>query len=194
MSSSADPQALALTRLPDTALVVEARSILERAAPPTLVEHSLRTFLLGRAYGRRRGIDHDEEGLLLAALFHDLGFCPEHRNRRLPFQVVGSRALREFLAEHGTDPQRISPLVDAIDFHMQMWPRWAKGNVAGLLQVGAWMDVTGLRRWSLRGDARSIEGAHPRHGIGLRFYGFLLGSFGSLGSCVGTMFPERFRA
>jgi hypothetical protein len=194
MSSNVDLEAEALTRLPDTALVLEARGILERAAPPTLVQHSLRTFLLGRAYGRLRSIDYDEEGLLLAALFHDLGFCPEHRNRRLPFQVVGSRALREFLADQGTDPQRISPLVDAIDFHMQMWPRWSKGNAAGLLQVGAWMDVTGLRRWSVRHDARIIERAHPRHGIGFRFYGFLLGSFGSLGSCVGTMFPGSFRA
>ncbi len=193
MSTHVDLQAEALTRLPDTSLVQEARGILERAASPTLVHHSLRTFLLGRAYGRARGLDYDEEGLLLAALFHDLGFCPEHRNGKLPFQVVGSRALRKFLADQGADPQRISPLVDAIDFHMQMWPRWSKGNEAGLLQVGAWMDVTGLRRWSLRHEARAIEHAHPRHGIGFRFYGFLFASFGSVGSCVGTMFPGSFR-
>lgn len=194
MSSRVGLDDKAITTLPDTPLVREAQAILERAAPATLVAHSLRTFMYGRAYGQRQGIDHDDEDLLLAALFHDLGFCPEHRNPRLPFQIVGSRALRQFLADKGTDPQRISPLVDAIDFHMQLWPRWSRGGVVGLLQVGAWMDITGLRRWGIRREARAIEGAHPRDGIRLRFYGFLFGSFGSVGSCVGTLFPGRYRA
>ncbi|MCA9706077.1 MAG: HD domain-containing protein [Myxococcales bacterium] len=183
-----------VTLLPDTPLVREARGILERAAPSTLVAHSIRSFLYGRAYGRSHAMGcDDEEGLLLAALFHDLGFCPEHQDRRLPFQVVGSRALREFLSEQGTEPERISALVDAIDFHMQLLPRWSKGNTAGLLQVGAWMDITGLRRWGISSDARTIEGAYPRDGIRLRFYGFLFGSFGGVGSCVGTLFPGRYR-
>lgn len=182
-----------LTRLPDTPLIREARSILERAAPGPLLDHSIRSFLFGRAYGREQGIDCDEEDLLLAALFHDLGLCADHRDPRVPFQIVGSRALRAFLAEHGVAPARIEPLVDAIDFHLQMLPRWGKGPAAGLLQVGAWMDITGLRRRGIRDRARVIESAYPRGGLRTRFYGLLFGSFGSVGACLGTLFPARYR-
>ncbi len=193
MTNEAGPTA-DITSLPDTALVREARGILEHAAPPTLVDHSIRTFLFGRAYGRNNDIDCDDEDLLLAALFHDLGFCPAHHDPALPFQVVGSRALREFLVGKGTESERVSPLVDAIDFHMQLWPRWSKGNAAGLLQVGAWMDITGLRRFGIREHARNVEAAYPRDRIRTQFYGLLFRSFGSLGACVGTMFPSRYRA
>lgn len=193
MTQHPDPGNEPLTRLPDTPLVREAQALIERAEPQSLIDHNLRSFLFGRAYGRKQGIDFDEEGLLLAALFHDLGLSADHRDPNLPFTIVGSRALRAFLAERGVAPERIEPLVDAIDFHMQMRPRWASGGAAGLLQVGAWMDITGLRRWGMRGDARAIEAAYPRDNIRTRFYGFLFGSFGSVGACVGTLFPGRYR-
>jgi hypothetical protein len=189
-----DPGPETLTRLPDTPLVREAQALLERAASRSLIDHSVRSFLFGRAYGRKHGIDCDEEDLLLAALFHDLGLCPDHRDPSVPFTIAGSRALRAFLAERGAAPGRIEPLVDAIDFHMQMRPRWASGPAAGLLQVGAWMDITGLRRRGMRDDARVIESAYPRDDIRTRFYGLLFGSFGSVGACIGTLFPGRYRA
>lgn len=182
-----------LTRLPDTPLVREAQALIERAEPRSLIDHNLRSFLFGRAYGRKHGIDFDEEGLLLAALFHDLGLSADHRDPKLPFTIVGSRALRAFLTERGVEPERIEPLVDAIDFHLQMRPRWDSGGTAGLLQIGTWMDITGLRRRGVRSDARIIEGAYPRDDIRTRFYGLLFGTFGSVGACVGTLFPGRYR-
>jgi hypothetical protein len=180
-----------LVQLPDTPLVREARSLVERAAPPLLLSHSLRCFLLGRAYGRQHKIDCDEEGLLLAALFHDLGLAAAHRNPQLPFQRVGSQALRQFLTERGVAAERSSPLAEAIDFHMQLLPRWSRGPAAGLLQVGAWMDITGLRTWSIGSDAKAIAAAYPRGDLRFRFYGMVLGSIGSLGSCLGILFPGR---
>jgi len=182
-----------VSTLPDPPLVREARRIIEQAAPRSLLDHSIRTFLLGRAYGQAHGIECDEEGLLLAALFHDLGLCGDRRDPRLPFQIVGSRALRAFLGERGVAPDRIEPMVDAIDFHMQLRPRWSKGTTVGLLQVGAWMDITGLRRRGVRAAARAIEAAYPRDDIRFRFYGLLLRSFGSAGACLGVVFPGRYR-
>ena len=44
---------------------------------------------------------------------------------------------------------------------MQMLPKWQKGPTVGLLQVGAWMDVTGLRQWSVSREAREIAEAYP---------------------------------
>lgn len=182
-----------VTALPDTPLVREAREVIEKAAPRQLVDHSIRSFLFGRAYGRARGIDCNEEDLLVAALFHDLGFCPDYRDPRSPFPVVGSRAMRAFLTERGVAADRIAPMVDAIDFHMRMRLQIARGPAAALLQAGAWMDITGLRRGRVRGQARAIEAAYPRGDIRTRFYRLLFGSFGSVGACVGVFFPGRYR-
>jgi hypothetical protein len=176
--------------LPDSALVREARGIADAALDAMLVAHSCRAFLLGRAYGRARGIDFDEEGLCLAALFHDLGLAPGRRDPRTPFTVAGSRALEAFLRDRG-DAGRATPLVEAIDFHMQLLPRWSKGNVAGLLQIGAWMDVTRLRRWAVPAQAEAIEARWPREGFGqLAFMRRLLGTFTSLSACAGLVAPR----
>ena len=178
--------------LPDTAVVVEARALLERAASPALYSHTLRTFMLARAFGRHRGTAFDEEDLCLAALFHDLGLCPGHRDPKLPFTCASSRAMRAFLAERSWPAERISPLMDAIDFHMQLFPRWSKGPVAGLLQVGAWMDATGRKRRAIAREAEAIAAAVPR-GPGQPFWVDALPTALMPRSCVGYLFPQLFR-
>ncbi len=180
-------------RHPDTALAREGRAIVSAVLSPAVLNHSLRAFLLGGAHARRSGIDFDDEGLYLAALFHDLGLFPGHRAAGEAFQLASSRELRVFLESHGVPAARIGALTDAIDFHMQLLPRWSRGNVAGLMQVGAWMDVTMLRRWSVRKEARDIARAYPREGIDLEFPRRLLATFTSLAACGGLLLPERFR-
>jgi HD domain len=177
--------------LPDTALSREAHGILSRAAPPELVNHSVRAYLLGKAYGRKMGISFDDEGLYLAALFHDLGLCPAFKDTRFPFQVNSGRALRDFLLGRGVAQERAGALTAAVDFHMQLLPRWSEGNVAGLLQVGAWMDITRLRRRAVKDEVSAVEKIYPRLKIERKFVGMLLGSVGSVGSCLGWVVPPR---
>ena len=55
------------------------------------------------------------------------------------------------------------------------------------------MDITGLRAWSVRPESKAIETAYPRGSIRTRFYSMVFGSFGSAGSCLGILFPERYR-
>ena len=179
--------------LPDTALVAEARSIIEAAAPPSLVAHSLRACLLGGAYGRARAMDFDEEGLLLAALFHDLGLCDGHVDGGRAFTFVSSDALRGFLAARGAPAARITPLCEAIELHMLLLPRFSAGAVVGLLQVGAWMDVTGLRRRAVPDAARAIAAAHPRGDLAPVFRRRLLRSLGSASACLGLIAPGLAR-
>lgn len=183
----------AITRMPDTPLVQEARDLITRAGSPSLVNHSVRSYLLGAAYARKAGMVFDEEGLAAACMLHDLGLCQEHRDGRVPFQFVGARELQRLLEARGAPAERIEPLVEAIELHMQMLPRWSKGNVVGLLQVGAWMDITGLRRLGVRREAAEIEAAFPRERIFTEFPVRLLGSIGGLSSCVGLMFPGVVR-
>jgi hypothetical protein len=177
--------------LPDTPLVSEAMGLALRAMTPALVHHSQRTFLLGAAWATKRKLAFDAEGLALAALFHDLGLCREYANPANAFTFASGRALRIFLEERGVPQVRIEPLVDAITFHMQVFPAWSRGPEAGLLQVGAWMDLTGLRRWSVWSDAREIARRHPRQGIDLSFPLALVRHSWRPRSCLGLLLPER---
>jgi len=180
--------------LPDTALVKSSRKLLERAAPSAIVRHSIRAFLLGRAYARKKNIYFDEEGLALAAVFHDLGLTPEFSDPARPFTFASSRALRLYLKDRSVPAERIELLADAIEQHMQLFPRFSRGPEVGLLQVGAWMDVTGLRRGSVGDEAKEIANRYPREGFDLMFPGALLHSIGSFRACAGLLFPNSVRA
>jgi hypothetical protein len=177
----------------DTPLVREAHAIVSRALAQPILAHSHRVLLLAQTYARAIERDHDEEGLALAALFHDVGLA--HPEPGAPFQVASSRALSAFLCARGVPRERISPLVDAIDFHLSLLPRWSKGPEVGLLQVGAWMDVYGLRRGTIGRDAvAQIEAEHPRTGFAGAFHRALLGSIVSPAACFGLLFPGPYRA
>lgn len=184
---------MAALRTPDTRLATEAEKIVRAALSPAFLNHSLRAFHLASAYAARKGVEHDDEGLYLAGLFHDVGFFEPYASGRRAFQLDSSRALRAFLEERRFPPERIAPLVDAIDFHLQLAPRWSKGNVAGLLQIGTWMDVTMLRRWAVREEAREIAAALPREGLDLAFPRLLWRSMRTLPSCMGLLSPARYR-
>ena len=77
-------------RLPETPLSREAYDAASASAPPEILNHSIRVYLLGKVYALRKDIAFDEEGLYLAALFHDLGLCPAYTDGSRPFQVNGS--------------------------------------------------------------------------------------------------------
>jgi len=179
-----------MNELPDTALVQEATKLVSAALPPTLLRHSQRTFLLGQAYARTQSIGFDAEDLLLAALFHDLGLTDSHADRRKAFTEIGSRVLEDFMTRHG-DAERGRLLARAIDFHMQVLPRWSKGPVVGLLQVGAWMDASRLRSGRVgRARIAEVEAAFPRNGFEPEFNARLRRSLGSFRACARLVFPK----
>jgi hypothetical protein len=179
--------------LPQTPLTREALTRVSAAVDPVILQHSKRSYLLAKAYARNKQIGFDDEGLCLASLFHDLGLSPSLRERGVAFPRTSSGLLAEFLAERGVVEERILPLVDAIDFHMQLLPRWSKGNVAGLMQVGAWMDATGLRRRAVKAEAALIADEIPRADFDRVFRGRLWESLTSWGACVGLLFPKTNR-
>ena len=157
------------------------------------MNHSIRSYLLGKAYAENKQIRFDDEGLCVAALFHDLGLCPAYRDRSRAFPHGASRALRAFLRKHECDEARIASFSDAVDFHFGLFPRWADDPVVGLLHVGAWMDVTRRKRWTVTEKAREVTRAYPRIGFDRRFALDVLRSIGGARSCVGLLFPGRER-
>ncbi len=179
--------------LPDGVLAREATFLVERVLSPDVFRHSLRAFLLAREYAGKRDIAHDEEGLFLASLFHDLGLSDAHRDGRRAFTEIGADALVAFLEERG-EGARGSPLAEAIELHMQLFPRWSRGPEVGLLQVGAWMDVVGLRGSAVGKIARrGIEDLYPRGRFTTAFHARLLRSLGSPRACLRLLFPRHDR-
>jgi hypothetical protein len=180
-----------LKAFPDTALVLEASKLASQTLSPGVLEHSRRTFLLGREYGQKRAMSFDEEGLLLAALFHDFGLADGIRDRKQAFTEVSASKLEEFL--HGRcETSRSSALAEAIELHMQLFPRWSRGPEAGLLQVGAWMDVVGLRRGTVGAEyVEAVESAHPKSGFTVEFHRRFLSSLGSFRACYRLVAPRK---
>lgn len=184
---------MASSRLPDTRLVGEAEAIARAAMPQPILLHSIRTFLLAEAYASAARVAFDAEGLAVASMFHDLGLFPPYRDRRRPFPFNSSRAMLAFLDERGVAAGRAAALVDAVDFHFQFWPPWKAGPEAGLLHVGAYMDVVGLRRRRLRDAADAIDRDYPRAGLLRSFTGGVLRCLGTPVSVAGLFAPGLCR-
>jgi hypothetical protein len=184
---------VAVTELPRTPLTTEAHEAMERVLPPALFRHSVRTFLYGRAWARHHAVSFDEEGLLLVSLFHDAGLCAPYKDTRRAFQFNSGRALAQTLSGLGVDRRRINRLVDAVLHHFQPVPRWSYGPEAGLLHVGAYMDATGLRAWSVaREERRAIRCRYPRRVSTMRLLSLIARSIRGPQSCIGIMLPELY--
>lgn len=179
-------------RMPDSATVTEAVALVRASFDDTLWNHTLRTHLLAAGWAERIGVRFDREQLALACLFHDLGMVPPQRDPAHAFTFAGSRALRDFLHPRGWETRRIEAAAQAIDFHMQLRPRWDLGEVAGLLQVAAWMDVTWLRSRQLREVVEEARRRFDRTGFMLRFNACLLRELASPRRALGLLSPTRW--
>lgn len=154
-------------KIPDTALVKKAEAAVRPLLSTSFYHHSLRTFLLGKSFASRKGIKLDEEDFYLACLFHDVGVSIDGPE---PFMMKSSHQLRDFLTDQAYNPGKINLLSEAIELHMSLIPRWSSSANAGLLQVGAWMDITGLRFWALQKNIREeIKKEYPRGSVDQEF-------------------------
>ena len=89
--------------------------------------------------------------------------------------------------------QRINAMMEAIDFHFQFLPRWDKGEVAGLLQIGAHMDVIGKNSQMIDlNKRREILTQYPKNFFFLEFNLCLFKSISSFSSLIGLFFPETY--
>lgn len=176
-------------RLPDSRLVVAAETMARAVMPAPIFRHSIRTFLLADAYAAAERIAFDREGLAVASLLHDIALFPPYCNPDRPFPFNSSAAMLALLDEHQVPAARAAALVDAIDFHFQLWPQWQAGPEAGLLHIGAYMDMIGFRRRRFRRFAASLDQAYPRDGLLGPFLGGVFGCMRRPVSLFGLFAP-----
>jgi hypothetical protein len=179
--------------LPDSKLVHEAMAISAAAQSAPYMHHSLRVFVLAREVARKKELVFDEEGLLVAALFHDLGLSPTYGDAKQAFPEVGATLLYDFLVAREGET-RAARLADAVDSNMRPFTPWRRGVEAGLLQVGNVIDAFGLKKRLVGKDfIHEVELAFPRLGLdkeGRRAFRASIGSFRSVARLV---FPRRSR-
>ena len=182
-----------MKKLPDIPIINEALNIVKAALSKNIFNHSMRTYLYAQEFAKKRKSIFSEEELLLVALFHDIGFYSPYQIKGKPFQIGSSNALKEYLLTNKKiEPERINAMMEAIDYHFQFRPSWDKGEIAGLLQVGAHMDVMGTKLKSIEKDNRyQILKKYPKNNFFFEFNSCLIKSFTNFDSVRGLFNPEH---
>lgn len=113
-----DPHVIAGIAIPATVLARKTRAVVEAAAPPALVNHSLRAFVLAGLKASHVGVPLDSELVFIACLLHDLGLTQAHMGD--PTQVFEKNSVAfagPFLRQNGYDETRIATVSRGILLH-----------------------------------------------------------------------------
>jgi len=161
------PEALALSAIgyPDTAVSLEAASLLRGQAPAVLTSHCYRTYLFGAALGTRDALRWDPELLFVSAMLHDLGLT-DYIGGQGPFEQRGAAAAESWLLAHGWPDERAAIVGQAIRMHLDVGRAGKQRPEVALLHFGAAADVTGMRLEDIH--PRTVEevlDGHPRAGF-----------------------------
>lgn len=177
----------------DTPIINEALQIVKAALSDNIFNHSMRTYLYAYEFAKKRKSVFSEEELLLVALFHDIGFYSPYQIKGKPFQIGSSNALKEYLLMHKKiQPERINAMMEAIDYHFQFKPKWGKGEIAGLLQVGTHMDVMGTKAKTIEKEKRNqILNEYPKNYFLLEFNTCIIKTVTNFDSIRGLFYPEQ---
>ena len=150
-----------------------ARTALEVATTyctPSLLQHSLRSYLWAAAYGLDRRIGFDVELLYVAALFHDFGLLKEFDSHRIPFEAAGGHVVWVFTAGAGWPIARRVRAAEIVVHHM--WDDVAlEVDAEGhLLALGTSLDISGAGYDAWPTELVSeVVAAHPRHDLATEF-------------------------
>jgi hypothetical protein len=149
-------------RIPDSQVAREAVQVCTAAQPRTIIEHNYRSFIFARALGSLARIDHDQELLFVATMFHDAGAIePDLSEGGRCFTLKGAADAESHATKAGWPADRGAAAAEAITLHLNPSVPVERGPEAHLMHDGVLLDAVGLRAWELRKEA--IEGVRSRH-------------------------------
>lgn len=158
---------------PATQLARQARQLVTDTQQPFLRNHSLRSFLFGRAVAAQQGMqpgkDYDSELMFLICALHDTGLT-EQANTDQRFEVAGADFAARFLEDHGVTDRRVDTVWEAIALHtsphIHESPvfRRRRAPEIGIAQTGIGVDVFGGPDQLPPGYPGRVHAAYPRHG------------------------------
>lgn len=157
-------------RIPDSPMARRAEQMLQETSPEYLVNHSHRTYLWGAILARHDTVDYDEELLYVACLLHDLGLTDqfngadaESQSPSYCFAVEGAKTA-ELMAQQALWPEpRRDSLYEAISLHLNPSVGLEHGPEAHLLNAGAALEVSGMRKWNIDPETvNTVLNRYPR--------------------------------
>jgi hypothetical protein len=148
--------------VPDSTIAGQARELLTAAAPPFLVNHSVRAYAWAVELALHDGLRFDAEILYVSALLHDIGLVPAYDLGGC-FETDGAIAAETFALQAGQPADRARAIYDVIELHMadELPPDSASEVV--LLWDSTGTDVTGYRYADVRrATVAGVLAAYPR--------------------------------
>jgi hypothetical protein len=151
-------------RIPDSRVARDAVEECTQVQPRSIIEHNYRSFIFARALGSLTGMEHDEELLFVATMFHDAGVVePDRSDGGRCFTLKGAADAESHLAAARWPAERCAIAAEAITLHVNPAVPPERGAEAHLLHDGVLLDAVGLRAWNLRREAiELVRARHPR--------------------------------
>lgn len=140
--------------IPDTHIAIASLETCQAVAPPSIINHSLRTYFWGHILAMQNGLTVDAETFYVMSLWHDLGLCNEYHHKdgvSKCFAVAGGRAAGEFVKLHSTSAQA-QEVEAAIIRHINLIVPPEDGILNHLLHAATMLDVVGTRIDELHPD------------------------------------------
>lgn len=161
-----NPKVWRAIEAPNGRLTDLAWALAREHQPVWLVNHCLRTYAWGQAFGVVAGINPDREALFAASMLHDAGLTPVAAEPPGHcFALRGARYARRTL-DGVTDANTVNVVADAIARHLDLQVEVRDGVEAHLLQAGAMADVLGHKLAGLPKSVRQhVLSMHPRVGM-----------------------------
>jgi hypothetical protein len=159
------PREVAGIMLPDSKLAREATDFVRGLSAPIVLNHVLRTYVLGALLGRAGNLTFDNELFYLGAVLHDLGQTERFMGKQR-FEVDGADAAAEFLTDKGIQKEWIEVVWDAVALHTSLGIVHRKRPEIALVSAGAGADVLGFGIDQLpRATVAQVIAAFPRPGF-----------------------------
>lgn len=154
-------------RIPDSKVARDAVEACNAAQPPTIMEHNYRSFIFARALGALDGIEHDEELLFVATMFHDAGALePDLTDGGRCFTLKGAQDAEAHGGRAGWPEDRCTGAAEAITLHINPAVPPEQGPEAHLMHDGVLLDAVGLRAWEIQKQGiERVRSSHPRLGF-----------------------------
>ncbi|MFE6774764.1 HD domain-containing protein [Streptomyces sp. NPDC057702] len=157
-------------RVPDGHAVEAARLVCTEYADDALYHHSVRSYFFGAAWAEARGLDFDNELLLVSALLHDLALTPPFDSHTVAFEDASGHLARLFTAGLGWPTARRDRAAEIIVLHMREAVSPEEDVESRLLQVGTSADVSGGGLDAFDTDfTKALVDAYPRLGFAESF-------------------------
>lgn len=145
--------------LPDDPLSVQVLDFARSHVAPSILNHSVRTYLHAVSVAAREGVEHDPAVLFHACALHDIGTAAAF-DGPVRFEVEGADAAAEFLTSHGVPAVAVDQVWEAIALHTSGQIAERRGPITMLTRRGVTAD------FGTPSDiGRAFEEQYPRLGI-----------------------------